>query len=484
MKTTDPLGRYPKQFQVHLEHQFYQPFTIGEYNLCLAALNCKMAEFSVSLENLDEDTAVGLIAKSDIPPYRAKHGRFMVRSFVRFLVGLGVAKPTPESVPADTEIGRLKRAYEEYLRRQRGLSERTIFHSWRIAHRFLTFRFGEELGNLSEITAADIATFLQQAMTGTPPLRDKTLSSHLRNFFRYLFKAGMMTTNLAVGILSVAQRYGARLPRHLTCDEVETLLTAIRTDTSSGRRNYAMVLLIARLGLRAPEVIAIQLDDIDWRAGEILVRGKGKRHDRVPLPPDVGEALTDLHQAGSNNDVTRSVRHRTPATSSVQGWPGAELHLEERVRQDWPEAASTIRGFACPPAQSSGESGQARCSARRDRRHASPPLTRIDHDLRKARRRWPTLDRAALAGCGRCAMSTLSQELDRYLSIRRSLGYKLSTEERTLRKFISFAEDEKAGHVGTALFLRWQRVVWQGEQADMGAPTGSGSGLCPVAQQH
>ena len=292
-KTSNPLGTYPKQFQEHLERQFYRPLTIGEYDRCLTALNTKMAELSVNLENLDEDTAMDLIAKSDLPSYRAKHNRFIVRSFVRFLVSFGAAKPTPELVPADSELGRLKRDYEEYLHRQRGLSERTIFHSWRIADRFLTFRFGKDLGNLSEIASTDIAAFLQQAMTRTPPLRDKTLSSHLRNFFRYLFKAGKTTSNLAAGILSVAQRYGARLPRHLTPEQVGTLLTAIRTDALSGRRNYAMVLLIARLGLRAPEVIAIQIDDVDWRAGEILVRGKGKRHDRVPLPPDVGEALTD-----------------------------------------------------------------------------------------------------------------------------------------------------------------------------------------------
>jgi len=292
-KTSNPLGTYLQQFQEHLERQFYRPVTIADYDRCLTALNSKMAELSVSLEQLDEDTAVNLIAKSDLPSCRAKHNRFMVHSFVKFLVSLGVAKPTPESVPADTERGLLKRAYEEYLRRQRGLSERTIFHSWRIADRFLTFRFGEELGNLLEIKAADITAFLQHATTRKPPLRDKTLSSHLRNFFRYLFKGGKTTTNLSLGIPSVAQRYGARLPRHLTPEQVETLLRAIRTDGPSGRRNYAMVLLIARLGLRAPEVIAIQIDDIDWRAGEIIVRGKGKRHDCVPLPPDVGEALTD-----------------------------------------------------------------------------------------------------------------------------------------------------------------------------------------------
>lgn len=68
---------------------------------------------------------------------------------------------------------------------------------------------------------------------------------------------------------------------------------AAKADSPLGRRNYAMILLLARLGLRAAEVVAIQLDDIDWRAGEIIIRGKGQRHDRMPLPPDVGEALAD-----------------------------------------------------------------------------------------------------------------------------------------------------------------------------------------------
>lgn len=187
----------------------------------------------------------------------------------------------------------LQQDYEIYLRRQRGLSERTIYHSWRLADRFLDFRFGDGLGDLAEITASDIARFLQELTGRKQPFRDKTLSSHLRNFFRYLFKAGKSGSNLALGIPSVAQRYGTRLPRHLTPNEVERLLAAVRTDTPQGRRDYAMVLLLARLGLRAPEVVAMQLDDIDWRSGEIIVRGKGGRHDRLPLPHDVGEALAE-----------------------------------------------------------------------------------------------------------------------------------------------------------------------------------------------
>lgn len=211
--------------------------------------------------------------------------------------------------------GELKREYESYLRHQRGLSERTIFHSWRFADRFLAFRFGDEVDNLSEITSVDIVRFLQRLGHRDKPFRDKTPATHLRNFFRYLFKAGRTASNLSLAIPSVAQRYGARLPRHLTLEQVDMLLETVRMETSMGRRNYAMLLLMARLGLRAPEVIAIRLDDIDWRAGEFIVRGKGGRHDRVPLPHEVGNALADYIAHGRVTDsrvcfVTERPPHR------------------------------------------------------------------------------------------------------------------------------------------------------------------------------
>ena len=134
---------------------------------------------------------------------------------------------------------------------------------------------------------------MQHLVSRGKPFRDKTPPTHLRNFFRFLFKSEKTNVNLTTTVPRVAQRYAPSLPRHLTPEQVETLIAAVRTDTAMGRRNYAMVLLLARLGLRAAEVIAIRIDDIDWRAGELLVRGKGQRHDRLPLPKDVGEALAN-----------------------------------------------------------------------------------------------------------------------------------------------------------------------------------------------
>ena len=287
------FGNYPIQFRQLLLERNYAEDTTGQYLRCIGILAEMMEADRIAIEDLDEGQAVALIARSGWGQNRRTYPAFIVRSFVRFLAEQGVGKPAVPPTAKEVARRELKGDYENYLRRQRGLSERTIFHSWRLADRFLEFRFGKEIGDLSQITSADIISFIQQLTTRRPPLRDKTLSSHLRNFFRYLFKAGKTTVNLALGIPSVAQRYGTRLPRHLTTEQVDLLVKAVRTDTARGRRDYAMVLLLARLGLRAPEVVAMQIDDIDWRSGEIIVRGKGNRHDRVPLPPDVGQALAD-----------------------------------------------------------------------------------------------------------------------------------------------------------------------------------------------
>lgn len=288
----DPLGEYRAHFLQVLESQHYHRATIAQYGHRLDALARQMQASKVALEDLDEARAIELMGESALPSFRGRPATYSIRKFIKFLSDSGVTKPNTVS-PLGDERDPLKREFETHLRVQRGLSERTIFHSWRFAHRFLEFRFSGGAADLSQITAHDIARFLQHLASRGKPYRDKTPPTHLRSFFRFLFRTARTATDLAPSIPRVAQRYGARLPRFLTPDQVEQLLAAVRADTPLGRRNYAMVLLSARLGLRAPEVIAIRIDDIDWRKGEILVRGKGQRHDRLPLPPDVGEALAE-----------------------------------------------------------------------------------------------------------------------------------------------------------------------------------------------
>jgi site-specific recombinase XerD len=287
------FGDHLDQFRQHLFDQHYTDDTVRQYMRCISVLAELMKLEKIALDDLDLAQALALVAKTGWINRRRTYAAFMATRFIRFLTEQGVGKPPLPRTAEEIARTALKRDYQAYLRRQRGLAERTIFHAWRFADRFLRFRFGEASDDLSQITSADIVDFLQHLTTRTPPFRDKTPSTHLRNFFRYLFKAGKTATNLSLAIPSVAQRYGTRLPRHLTPEQVGTLIGAVRTATPRGKRNYAMVLLLARLGLRPPEVIAMRLDDIDWRSGEIIVRGKGARHDRLPLPPEVGEALAD-----------------------------------------------------------------------------------------------------------------------------------------------------------------------------------------------
>jgi integrase/recombinase XerD len=197
-----------------------------------------------------------------------------------------------------TALDRLRVEYEAYLRNQRGLSEPTIYHCLRFLERFTTFRFGATLGDLNAVTPDDIVAFLCQLKVGSRPYRDKTPPSHLRNLFKFLFWSGKTKRNLANSIPRVAQPQSANLPRYIKPEEVKRLIDAVRTDGPIGRRNHAKLLLMARLGLRSPEVIAIRVEDIDWRAGEIMIRGKGKLHDRMPLPADVGEAIVDYIRNG------------------------------------------------------------------------------------------------------------------------------------------------------------------------------------------
>jgi len=161
----------------------------------------------------------------------------------------------------------LKDEYQTYLREQRGLSARTIYHGWRFADRFITFRFKGRKPDFRKLKVTDIADFMAHVTDREQPFRDKTVSSHLRNFFRFLFHTGRTAANLAPSVPRIAQPPGLHLPRYLRPEQVERLLASLRKDTPLGRRNYAMVLLQARLGLRAQEVVAVQIDDIDWRAG-------------------------------------------------------------------------------------------------------------------------------------------------------------------------------------------------------------------------
>jgi site-specific recombinase XerD len=215
------------------------------------------------------------------------------KTLIQFLDDLRRRHVVPRRKPIvdKSPLGKILSRYEEHLRSERGLSTSTVINYQPFIYRFLVERFGDGPFLFRELKPSDISAFILRHAHTMSPKRAQGMTSAFRSFFRFLFGKGKLHADLALSVPTVAGWRLSTVPKYLVPEEVQRLLGACDRKTSAGRRNYAILLLLARLGLRAGEVVALQLDDIDWRAGEIHVRGKGLFHDRMPLPPDVGEAI-------------------------------------------------------------------------------------------------------------------------------------------------------------------------------------------------
>jgi site-specific recombinase XerD len=288
-----------KTFLERLGAQGYSRWTLQQYESATASFCAAIEKRRLDVGDLDNASTERLQRSvvGAIPEYGRSWGKFCVTRFIEHLAEAGVTTVSDPPAKRLTARERLGKEYQAYLRRQRGLAEGTIRNSLYYGERFLTFRFGAKLGDVNAITPDDIVAFLCKLKAGSAARRCSAVPSHLRSLFQFLFWSGRTKRDLARSLPRVATA-SDHLPRYLEPAVIERLIESVRTDDALGRRNYAMLVLMARLGLRAPEVVAIQLADIDWRAGEILIRGKGKLYDRMPLPAAVGEAIVDYLKNG------------------------------------------------------------------------------------------------------------------------------------------------------------------------------------------
>lgn len=199
---------------------------------------------------------------------------------------------TPAVTVASGPLEELLGEYGRYLRVERRLAEHTVGDAYLPAARlFVAGREGLDGLGLERLSAADVSVFLVAECAKRSVTGARDLASALRSFLRYLHLAGLIEAPLVWAVPSVADLRDRTLPRGLEPAAVRKLLASCDRRRTIGRRDYAILLLLSRLGLRRGEVAAIGLEDIDWRAGLLLVRGKGSRQDVLPLPVDVGEAV-------------------------------------------------------------------------------------------------------------------------------------------------------------------------------------------------
>ncbi len=207
------------------------------------------------------------------------------------LRALGVA-PAPAPALAWGPLEELLVDYRRYLSVERGLSEHTVLDAYEPAARLFLAGWEAPDGlGLERLSAAEVSSFLARECPRRSVSGARDLVCALRSLLRYLHLVGVIEAPLVWAVPSVADLRDRTLPRGLEPGAVRGLLASCDRRGLVGRRDYAILLLLVRLGLRAGEVAAISLDDLDWRAGELLVRGKGSRQDLLPLPVDVGEAI-------------------------------------------------------------------------------------------------------------------------------------------------------------------------------------------------
>jgi integrase/recombinase XerD len=210
---------------------------------------------------------------------------------VGYLRSLGVA-PLPEPVVVQGPLEELLEDYRRYLRVERALLDHTVLDAYEPAARLFLAGWDGPAGlGLERLSAADVSMFLARECPKRSVSGARDLVCALRSLLRYLHLAGLIEASLVWAVPSVADLRDRTLPRGLEPAAVKKLLASCDRRTLIGRRDHAILLLLSRLGLRAGEVAAIGLDDIDWRGGLLLVHGKGSRQDVLPLPVDVGEAI-------------------------------------------------------------------------------------------------------------------------------------------------------------------------------------------------
>lgn len=238
-----------------------------------------------------------------------------------YLRGVG-AVPEPAVEAADGPLDVLVKDYERYLLTERGLAASTARRCTRVARRFFcwwTARHGEL--DLAALQARDVQEFVVAECGGKSAGPAGLVVSGLRSVLGFLHWSGKTPAALGPAVPAVAGWRLGGVPRHLTRAEVGRLLSSCDRRRAVGRRDFAILTLLSRLGLRAGEVAALELGDVDWRAGELVVRGKGGSTGRLPLPADVGEALAGYLRRGRPGCAVRTlfVRSRAPLGAMTPG---------------------------------------------------------------------------------------------------------------------------------------------------------------------
>lgn len=318
-------------FLTHLRSQGYAERTLRKKRSITSSFARWTEKKQLELNDLNESHLTAFIERL---PMRCKprvnFELAALRPFLEYLRAETGVPPSPQqtdSSPGDE----LKHRYMLYLRKERGLTENSLRVYLPYIHDFLNEQIAKTgLISPGAFDAYGVRDFLLDRVRNRSSEYSRLLATALRSFFQFLYLRGETTIDLSLSVPTVRRWRQAQVHAFLSPEDVERILSVTDRSTPTGRRDHAILLLLARLGLRAGEIVALELGDILWRAGEIVVRGKGRLQDRLPLLTDIGEALTHYLSQDRGAGMSRHVFLRMLAPRIGLAGPGAVGHI---VRQ-------------------------------------------------------------------------------------------------------------------------------------------------------
>jgi site-specific recombinase XerD len=375
----------------------YATSTAKEHGRLAAGLGRWLVCKKVLVVDLDERIGAEFLAHLRRCGRAARSHGTAVRILLSVLRESGVVRAQRAVAAPLNPVSEVERSFDRYLAEERGLHPSTRRSYLRIARRLLSRRVRRGALRIGELCPDDVTRFVTDEARARP-MSAKLIGPALRALLRWLHQRGDTPTCLAGCVPRVADWRRSILPKALPAEQVERLLECCDRESIVGRRDYAILSLLARLGLRAGEVVAMELEDLGWERGELVVRSKGGRQDGLPLPRDVGSAVAAYLRHGRPRCSTRRVfvRARAPYqgfVSSVAICNIVERALTRAGLEPPRKGAHTLRhALACTMLRhgaSLAEIGQIL-------RHRSPDTTAIYAkvdlvSLRALAPAWPQL---------------------------------------------------------------------------------------------
>lgn len=321
VRVRGPLEAFVPGFVEELGGLGYTPVA-AVFQLQLMAHASRWLEAAgVGLDALTSDIVERFLAERRAAGYTNYVTSRAMAPLLGYLRALGVA-PAAQRAQPDTPAEQLLERFGEYLTIERGVAAGTVVDYVHAVRPFLAAIGGDgELG-LQRLTAADVTEFVVARCPRQSRGAAKMTVTALRSLLGFLHVEGLIARSLVGAVPSAASWRLSGLPRALEPEQVRRLLDSCDRSTRTGRRDFAILTMLVRLGLRAGEVAGLTLEDVDWRAGELVVVGKGRRAERLPLPIDVGEAITTYLRDGrpaSAQDRSLFVRVKAPHRGLTAG---------------------------------------------------------------------------------------------------------------------------------------------------------------------